>query len=312
MLQATAEKVYESDVFRKLKGFWNKLMVSYGILKKILKGEINKYNFEGIIKDVMSLTNIKGRVDVSDKRISDGYYNKIDNIWNSVINEPGGIDKVYVDKMKMVQHQINFEKIPGYVTLHTVIDVLEYFYDDIREDVDHYYNINSEIERENVYDKDMETIEDENPRLYDLLCVKSKDLVEDSQGFYDMVDSRIFEIYGIDYPEDHFNEFESLGYWTVYFEPRYMDEDLAWQCGLMPFTYHERGIYDKELLALGGCGMDLSPKLDAYQAMQSGSVSKDSKFIRDPEYAKTVVGNKMFKKVMDSISKNPEIKIQTH
>ena len=48
---------------------------------------------------------------------------------------------------------------------------------------------------------------------------------------------------------------EGLGYWTVYFCPNSDDVDAALRVGLTPF-YYEDNFY----LALGGCGMDLSPR----------------------------------------------------
>lgn len=48
---------------------------------------------------------------------------------------------------------------------------------------------------------------------------------------------------------------EALAYWTVYFCPMSDDVDVALRVGLTPF-YYEDDFY----LALGGCGMDLSPR----------------------------------------------------
>ena len=48
---------------------------------------------------------------------------------------------------------------------------------------------------------------------------------------------------------------EALAYWTVYFCPNIDDVDAALRVGLTPFYYK-----DDFYLALGGCGMDLSPR----------------------------------------------------
>ena len=93
-------------------------------------------------------------------------------------------------------------------------------------------------------------------------------------------DEELQDIFDCHYPEERFNSLGSLAYWTVYFEPRRMDEDIAHQCGLLPFTW--KGEY--ELLALCGCGMDLSPKLDAYQAMVDNTLPHDSQAFRQPSY----------------------------
>jgi hypothetical protein len=56
---------------------------------------------------------------------------------------------------------------------------------------------------------------------------------------------------------------EALSMWPTYFEPLIFNEQIAVECGLTPFSYYCEN-YDRELqlLALSGCGMDLSPKLD--------------------------------------------------
>ncbi len=66
---------------------------------------------------------------------------------------------------------------------------------------------------------------------------------------------------------------DSLPYWTVYFCPRIWDEEVALRVGLVPFYYD-----GEEYLALGGCGRDLSPKLDAYQALTDGTIDSPSRF----------------------------------
>ena len=69
------------------------------------------------------------------------------------------------------------------------------------------------------------------------------------------------------------NFFEALSYWPIYFEPLVFNEKTAFECGLIPFVFT-----DIKLLALGGCGMDLSPKLDAYQVLTCGMIDKRSKY----------------------------------
>lgn len=74
-------------------------------------------------------------------------------------------------------------------------------------------------------------------------------------------------------------QYESLAYWTIYFEPRHFDVETAVRCGLTPFSYDEM-----DLLALGGGGMDLSPKLDAYQALMDGTIPTNSQFFQQVDY----------------------------
>ena len=45
------------------------------------------------------------------------------------------------------------------------------------------------------------------------------------------------------------------------------DKEIALECGLTPFKYSELN-----LLALSGYGMDLSPRLDAYQVLTDHTV----------------------------------------
>ena len=81
------------------------------------------------------------------------------------------------------------------------------------------------------------------------------------------------------------NLLESLGYWTVYYHPAIEDHETALKCALTPFFYK-----DKYYLALGGCGMDLSPKLDAYQMLTAGNIPEDSHALKNPDYFSNVVG----------------------
>jgi hypothetical protein len=87
---------------------------------------------------------------------------------------------------------------------------------------------------------------------------------------------------------------EVLAYWLIYFEPYIEDEEKAYQSGLFPFRYK-----DKFLLALGGCGMDLSPKLDCYQALTDSSLPAGSQIFRQVDffdYVSPVKCNEIFEK----------------
>ncbi len=94
---------------------------------------------------------------------------------------------------------------------------------------------------------------------------------------------------------------DALSYWCVYFEPVVFDEEIALECGLTPFTYK-----GKNMLALSGCGMDLSPRLDAYQALAHNTIDKHSRFFstanQADEYFEYVVGKEVAKKVLKAIS----------
>lgn len=66
---------------------------------------------------------------------------------------------------------------------------------------------------------------------------------------------------------------------------------------LIPFTSDRLN-----LLALAGCGMDLSPKLDAYQALTDNTIDKGSRLFTDNGYFKHVVGSSLAKKVKQAVS----------
>lgn len=79
------------------------------------------------------------------------------------------------------------------------------------------------------------------------------------------------------YTKDNF--IEKMAYWTIYFVPRYDNWCAAWESELIPFKY-----YRTFMLALGGCGMDLSAKLDCYQALVDKSLPSNSCIFRDQKY----------------------------
>ena len=94
---------------------------------------------------------------------------------------------------------------------------------------------------------------------------------------------------------------DALTHWTIYFEPLVFDEEIALKCGLTPFTYK-----GKNLLALSGCGMDLSPRLDAYQALSHKTIDRNSRYFftanRLDKYFEYVVGKELAEEVLKAIS----------
>lgn len=76
------------------------------------------------------------------------------------------------------------------------------------------------------------------------------------------------------------------------------DEEDAYKCDLIPLTLlgqHE----DSYLLSLGGCGMDLSPKLDAYFFLQTGKMDPASTYFRQKDYFKSLVPTEIFNSIED-------------
>ena len=119
----------------------------------------------------------------------------------------------------------------------------------------------------------------------------------------DLIRDEDFQIVFEDYYDfENYNEFaetlETLGCWTIYFKPKYFDEEIAYKCRLMPFQYLGYDIEKVNLLALGGYGMELSPKLDAYQALASGTIDKDSLLFSDRGYFEQIVGKEVTKEVL--------------
>lgn len=95
---------------------------------------------------------------------------------------------------------------------------------------------------------------------------------------------------------------ESLTYWTVYFKCYQEDIDIAIKCGLIPFTFD-----DEFYLALGGCGMDLSPRLNAYQALTNNSIPSSSQLLTDENYFSHVVGTEITEEVKNAIKRKKSL-----
>lgn len=108
--------------------------------------------------------------------------------------------------------------------------------------------------------------------------------------------------------EDRYNDdidelfWEKLAIWTIYFKPLRYDEEEAFKCKLLPFKYSDEE-EELELLALRGYGMDLSPKLEAYQALVSGTIDERSLIFSDPNYFKYVVGEEITQEVLKAVTK---------
>ncbi len=90
---------------------------------------------------------------------------------------------------------------------------------------------------------------------------------------------------------------ERISYWATYFEPLIFNKKIALECNLIPFVH-----YGTKLLALSGCGMDLSPTLDAYQALTDNTIDKGSRLFTDNTYFEHVVGSHLAAKVKQAIS----------
>ena len=95
----------------------------------------------------------------------------------------------------------------------------------------------------------------------------------------------------------------------ILFEPTIFNEEIALDCGLIPF----RCRYDDnkyELLALGESGFDPSIKtnllfkLDAYQVLTDNSIDEHSPFFGtySKDIAKRVLGDEIYNRVIEAIN----------
>lgn len=137
-------------------------------------------------------------------------------------------------------------------------------------------------------------------RVYDLIFNNDNGL-DDLEYDGDLFTK--YNCYDEDDQEDTYDAFlESISYWTIYFKPLIFDAETAYKCGLTPFTFD-----GQDYLALGGCGMDLSPKLDAYQALMDNSIDKNSQYFSQYDYFCHVVGNTITKEVSNAIQFNKSL-----
>jgi hypothetical protein len=79
---------------------------------------------------------------------------------------------------------------------------------------------------------------------------------------------------------------------NVFYEPRVVDEDAAFKAKLMPFCYRSCDDDEIFMLSLAGCGMDLSARLDLYQALTSKTLPSDSQAfnVNNKDFFRSVCG----------------------
>lgn len=277
------------------------------LLKLIFNKKEDKFiSFNQAIEKLMELLNIHGSIKIQDKYTRDGFFDSHRDIYDS---SEYWYENIYVNKKNWFIYKYGIEP-PGHQKLYILT---EWWEDEVKDIVENYFVHNeddwyfvtdangNEFE---LYQMTFDEIETKYPDLYQDILELIEDQI-DLLTFWDLENEGILsELYEIQYPEEEFDEIEMLAYWTVYFEPRIFDEKIAWKVGLYPFEYNEL-----QLLALGGCGMDLSPLLDAYQALVADSVRSSSKFLDNinHDYAKYVVGEDIFDEVMQRIQRDTPI-----
>jgi hypothetical protein len=228
-------------------------------------------------------------------RERESYYNTNDTLYDRLQDDP---DCIEMEKYEFPTKDIeNFQKgidegINPNITVGRIQDLLCLY--------------------SNTYDEDWKlTVEDLETEFEDLeektqkLIIKTleeitREDLEDA-NFYMINDGA--ELFNVDedwiYEWDNEEGFDSLAYWTLFFKPHYDNLDIALKCRLVPFYYD-----DELYLALGGSGMDLSPKLDAYIVLCGDILPSDSILTKDinNDYFKYVVGDEVFKEVMEKIT----------
>lgn len=92
-----------------------------------------------------------------------------------------------------------------------------------------------------------------------------------------------------------------LSSWDLYFEPLIFDEEVALECALIPFSFAE-----VKLLSLAGYGGYYFPKLDAYEVLTCGSISKESSYFKENEraYFRYIVGENVHQRIVRVLEKS--------
>jgi hypothetical protein len=133
-----------------------------------------------------------------------------------------------------------------------------------------------------------------------------EELIEENNYFEDEIQEYINELDEEDKEKDEEelkseaidSIIEKIMMLLVYFEPQEFNKEIAKKCGLVAFTYN-----DIELLGLNGYGMDYFPRLDAYQALTTGTIDKNSKLFGQIVYFEHVIGKELTQEVIKAIQK---------
>ena len=266
------------------------------------------------IQEVLARHGLSGQVDVSQIRTRDNFWSIHSELLDFDRTEEW-IDEIEVDYKAWFRSgaEIDERAVPGEIDqIADLFDgvVEDWLYGDsddlpIEQETHEEREQAREALREELSSMTLAQIRQHYPSLYEALIEAIWVYIEDTP-WYDLVEGDLLpELFGVD-PAWEYDIGETLAYWTVYFSPPsgMVDEALAFRCGLVPFRYKGRAY-----VALGACGMDLSPRLDAYQALATGSLPSDSEFIRNPDYARAVVGDELFEAVMKAVQKPPTLHI---
>jgi hypothetical protein len=133
---------------------------------------------------------------------------------------------------------------------------------------------------------------------------------------FDLMKTRYSESELTNLEEDEVNElidndfFKDINYHHTLFEPLIFNEEIALDCGLIPFNYNFELFGDANFLALGNSGFDPSIKtnllfkLDAYQVLTDNSIDEHSPFFGtySKDIAKRVLGDGVYNRVIKAIN----------
>ena len=133
---------------------------------------------------------------------------------------------------------------------------------------------------------------------------------------FDLMKTRYSEVELNNLDEDGVNEFidndffEDINDHHTLFEPLIFNEEIALDCGLIPFNYNFELFGNANFLALGNSGFDPSIKtnllfkLDAYQVLTDNSIDEFSPFFGtySRDIAKRVLGDEVYNKVIETIN----------
>ena len=137
-------------------------------------------------------------------------------------------------------------------------------------------------------------------------CYYNNDLMKTRYSEVELLnldEDQIFDLIYDDFSED-------IQKHPTLFEPIIFNEEIALDCGLIPFNYNFELFGNANFLALGDSGFDPSIKtnllfkLDAYQVLTDNSIDKDSPFFGTyiKDIAKRVLGDEIYNRVIEAIN----------
>ena len=251
-------------------------------------------------------------------RPRDTYFNRVKNIYDQVMAQLENVSiEGITDEMVLTKISENasldtrtFDPLANDFVRAEIVDVIEELGLDLSSD---------EVEDRlaNQAENSFDGLEEHFPRIYESLmkridpCSGARDLDLDDHGIRAFIE-QAYDIYVDDARQAVIDdEIEGLGFCTIYYEPDVFDAEAAHKCNLTPFCFEADNGNVQHLLALAGGGQDLSPKLDAYQALTVGSIDKSSMILRESDYARSLIGKNLLDEVLQRTACDPIINIGT-